>query len=87
MNISLPDELKDYVEEQAQGGYSTPSEFVRALIRLDQKRRSQARLEELLMEGLQSGEPLPADEKFWSDLKREAAQMIQERKAKTAKHR
>jgi len=32
MNISLPEELKEYIEEQTQRGYSTPSEYVRELI-------------------------------------------------------
>jgi antitoxin ParD1/3/4 len=49
MNISLPEELKTYVEEQAKGGFSTPSEFVRELIRQDQKRRARERLEQLLL--------------------------------------
>jgi hypothetical protein len=29
MNISLPEELKEYVEERTHAGYSTPSEYVR----------------------------------------------------------
>ena len=52
MNISLPEELKEYVEEQTQRGYSTPSEYVRELIREDQKRRAKERLDALLLEGL-----------------------------------
>jgi len=39
MNISLPEELKEYVERRTQNGYSTPSEYVRELIRADQDRR------------------------------------------------
>ena len=36
MNISLPDSLKDFVDEQvAQRGYGTSSEYVRELIRKD----------------------------------------------------
>ena len=84
MNISLPEELKQYVEAQTKAGYSTPSEYVRELIRDDQKRRAHQRLEELLLEGLNSGEPVVADEKFWSDLKAEAlAQMEARRKNRT----
>jgi antitoxin ParD1/3/4 len=67
MNISLPEELKEYVEQQAKGGYSTPSEFVRDLIRRDQKRCVKERLEQLLLEGLESGKPVP--EAFWTNLK------------------
>jgi antitoxin ParD1/3/4 len=48
MNISLPDSLKAFVDEQvAQRGYGTGSEYVRELIRKDQDRM---RLRELLLE-------------------------------------
>jgi antitoxin ParD1/3/4 len=80
MNISLPEELKEYVEQRAQGGYSTPSEFVRELIRRDQKRHAKERLEQLLLEGLESGEPIPADEAFWTNLKNDALAHIAARK-------
>ncbi len=80
MNISLPEELKEYVEERTHSGYSTPSEYVRELIREDQKRRSKERLEALLLEGLNSGDPIPADVKFWTELKREAVAKLAARK-------
>ena len=72
MNISLPQELKKYIEQQIKAGYSTPSEYVRELIRGDQKRRAKERLDILLLEGLDSGKPLPASPAFWDELKREA---------------
>ncbi len=60
MNISLPEELKEYAEERTHSGYSTPSEYVRELTREDQKRRAKERLDALLLEGLTSGDPIPA---------------------------
>ncbi len=49
MNISLPESLKDFVDEQvATRGYGTSSEYVRELIRRDQDRM---RLRGLLLEG------------------------------------
>jgi antitoxin ParD1/3/4 len=40
LNISLPEGLKSYVENQvASGDWSTPSEYVRELIRQDKERR------------------------------------------------
>jgi len=40
LNISLPEVLKAYVEGQvASGDWSTPSEYVRELIRQDKERR------------------------------------------------
>ena len=52
MNISLPEALKSFVDDQVdQGGYSTSSEYVRALIRKDQERM---RLRGLLLDGAAS---------------------------------
>ena len=56
MNISLPDELKAFVDEQVgTRGYTSSSEYVRELIRSEQDR---ARLRTLLLEGASS--PLSA---------------------------
>ena len=72
MNISLPDEMKAFVEEQIkQGGYSTASEYLRDLIRDAQKRAAQDRLEELLLEGLDSGPATPMTKEDWQGLHRE----------------
>ncbi len=49
MNVSLPEDLKHYVESQTKSGYSTPSEYVRELIRADQKRRAKEKLDILLL--------------------------------------
>ena len=82
LNVSLPLDLKDYVEKQTETGYSTPSEYVRELIRDDQKRRAKERLDALLLEGLDSGEPLPATPEFWDELKREALTKLGKKKSK-----
>ena len=59
MNISLPDQMKDFVENQvSDGGYSTVSEYFRELVRKDQKQKAQEKIEALLLEGLESGKPL-----------------------------
>ena len=58
MNVSLPDPMKDWVEKQARGGrYSNASDYVRDLIRRDQERAHKiARMQQLVSEGLESGE-------------------------------
>ncbi|HZP83028.1 MAG TPA: type II toxin-antitoxin system ParD family antitoxin [Chthonomonadaceae bacterium] len=69
MNVSLPEALKAYVEEQVNdGGYGTVSEYLRELIREDKKRKAQERLETLLLEGLESGDPIPVTPEFWKEL-------------------
>ncbi|HMT44044.1 MAG TPA: type II toxin-antitoxin system ParD family antitoxin [Chakrabartia sp.] len=57
MNISLPDALKAYVDSQvAEGRYASASEYIRDLIRADEKAKAWARLDALLIEGLDSEE-------------------------------
>lgn len=57
MNISLPDSMRTFIEEQiADEGYGTASEYVRDLIRAEQKRREERKLEKLLLERLNSNE-------------------------------
>jgi antitoxin ParD1/3/4 len=59
MNISLPDPMKQYVEEQVNaGGYSSASEYVRELVRADQKRHAKEQLEQILLAAINSGDPI-----------------------------
>jgi antitoxin ParD1/3/4 len=67
MNISLPDALKTFVDEQVVGrGYGTSSEYVRELIRKDQDRQH---LRGLLLDGASSAPTAPLDEGYFSDLR------------------
>lgn len=68
MNISLPDALKSFVDEQvASRGYSTSSEYVCALIRKDQEHQ---RLLGLLLEGAASAPTSPADGAYFDGLRK-----------------
>lgn len=59
MNISLPDALRAFIDEQvSQRGYGTSSEYVRELICKDQERLN---LRGLLMAGVASAQAGPAD--------------------------
>jgi antitoxin ParD1/3/4 len=60
MNISLPESMKTFVDERLEN-YGSASEYVRELIRADQKRVEQENLERLLLERLQSGTELEFD--------------------------
>jgi antitoxin ParD1/3/4 len=78
-NVSLPKMLREYVEGQVdEGGYSTPSEYVRFLIREDQKRRVAEKIEALLLEGIASGEPIEVNDAYWE--KRRSALIASQRK-------
>lgn len=82
MNISLPEPLKRFVDEQiAAGRYSSASEYVRTLIREDEKRKAQERLDALLLEGLEGAESaLTKDD--WASIRKEALARVRERQAR-----
>lgn len=75
MNISLPDTLKSFVDEQvATRGFGTSSEYVRELIRKDLDCQH---LRGLLLEGAQSAPADPADDTYFNGLRAR----VQNRKA------
>jgi len=83
MNISLPDQLKEFVDGQVGSGrYSSVSEYVRDLIRDDEKRKAQEKLEGLLTEGMQSGEPTGMTPKDWAEIRKEALKQFEARKSR-----
>jgi antitoxin ParD1/3/4 len=70
LNISLPETMRVYVEEKIKNeGYGTISEYVRELIRADQKRKEQGELEAVLVNALNRGEPAEFSERTWDNLK------------------
>ena len=67
MNISLPDTLKSFVDEQvSQRGFGTSSEYVRELIRKDQER---LQLRGLLLAGAASNPTTPVDASYFEGLR------------------
>ncbi len=71
MNVSLPESLRRFAEQRASDGYSSLSEYFRELLRRDRKRAAEDRLEKLLLEGLESGEPIDVEEGFWEKKRRD----------------
>jgi antitoxin ParD1/3/4 len=84
MNISLPDPLKEFVEHQvADGRYSSVSEYIRELIRDDEKRKAQERLEGMLLEGL-SDESTEMTRQDWDDIRKEAMAILKTRSGQSS---
>lgn len=77
MNIALPESMKHFVQERVSaGGYSSVSEYVRELIRADQRRKVEERIDALLLEGLDSGEPIPVTPQYWEEKKRKLTERL-----------
>lgn len=79
MNISLPEPLKRFVDGQISSGrYSSVSEYVRELIRADEKIKAEEELEAMLLQGLNS--PASALTKAdWKAIRSEALARVQAR--------
>lgn len=83
MNISLPNAMKAFVDDQtASGSYSSTSEYIRSLLRGAQKRAAQERLETQLLEGLNSGKATPMTRKDWESIRREGLRRLSRRRPK-----
>ncbi len=77
MNIALPESMKHFVQDRvSEGGYSSVSEYVRELIRADQKRKAEERIDALLLEGLDSGQPIAVSPEYWEAKKRRLAERL-----------
>ncbi len=63
MNVSLPEQMKSWVEQQSEGGrFANSSDYVRDLIRRDQERGVViAELQAAIDDGLSSGPAAPFD--------------------------
>jgi antitoxin ParD1/3/4 len=82
MNISLPDPLKQFVDGQiAQGRYSSVSEYIRELIRADEKLKAEEQLEAKLLEGLNSSES-ELSEADWNEIRKEALNILESKKVR-----
>jgi antitoxin ParD1/3/4 len=69
INIDIPDEMRVYVEAQFMTGtYNSIGEYFLYLVQQDKKRQAQAKLEMLLLEGINSDTQEVTPE-YWQNLR------------------
>ena len=86
LNISLPKPFREWIEGQIKRGrYGNASEYMRELIRRDQERQAQERLEELLLQGVKSGPASPLTKQDWAELRAHVAERLEQRRGGRAK--
>lgn len=70
VNISLPDPMKDFIESQVtEGMYGSVSDYIRTLIREDQKHRANVELEKKILAALDKGSYQEITPEFFERLK------------------
>jgi len=81
MSVSLPEQMKDFIEAQARKeGFGTTSEYIRALVREAQKREAKQALEAKIREGLESGPAPDLTSEEWDAIEREALDLAASRR-------
>ena len=70
MSFALPESLRDYIDARVRSGeYGNTSEYLRDLIRRDQRDQAARRLRELITEGLESGPATPLTKRRTAELR------------------
>jgi antitoxin ParD1/3/4 len=83
ITIALSEPLKTFVDTQAaQRGFSTASAFIEELVKEAQERESFQRVETLLQEGIDSGEPMPVTDADWQEIRDRVRQYHREHTGK-----
>ena len=68
MHITVPEQLAEFAQRRvASGNFTTPSDYVRYLIREDREREV-AKLNQMIQEGIDSGVSKTPPEKFFAQL-------------------
>jgi antitoxin ParD1/3/4 len=75
LHITLPDSLRRFVDERVRdGAHGDAGDYVRELIQADwdqRKRQGEERLQALLLEGIESGDPTPMTREDWQTIRQE----------------
>ena len=80
VNISLPENLKEFVVTQvSEGRYSSVSQYVSALIQADQRQKAKAVIEAEVLKGVESGPSAPMTAVEWQRLRDEVRERFQAR--------
>ncbi len=75
VNLNLPEELQQFVNGQVEAGeFEGASAYIEALIARAKKGKDQ--LEALLIEGLDSGDPIPLDPDEWNQIRGEVRERL-----------
>jgi len=73
MSFALPENMRDYIDARvSDGSYGNTSEYLRELIRRDQREQAAQRLRDLIADGLASGNGREATDEVIDELRKRA---------------
>jgi antitoxin ParD1/3/4 len=78
MNIAVPEALQEFVQMRVtEGGYQSVSEYIRDLIRADQRQQARAVLETEVLKGVRSGPSVPMTDDDWQGIRSDVRQRFE----------
>jgi antitoxin ParD1/3/4 len=73
MNVSLPADLKKWVDRQvSEGGYGTASEYLRDVLRRARERQQRRQLDVTLVEAIEAGATIEMNDADWASIRESA---------------
>ena len=85
LSVSLSRALKTWIEQRvATGGYGNVSDYIRELVRRDQKDVARDELEQKLLSALESGERIQVTPEYWEEKRRQLLERHGKKKRKKA---
>jgi len=73
MSFALPENMREYIDARvSDGSYGNTSEYLRELIRRDQREQAAQRLRDLIADGIASGEGREATDDVIGELRERA---------------
>ena len=79
LTINLPDSLGEFLQRQVVAdGHSSVEAFIQHLIREDQMRKARKKINEMLLEGINSGDPIPVTAAYWEEKERRLRELFPE---------
>jgi antitoxin ParD1/3/4 len=83
LSVPVSDELDEEIRKRmADGGFNSIAEYLRHAVREDLKHADQERLERLLLDGLESGDPEEVNEEWWAQRRQELEKRVRARRTK-----
>lgn len=77
MNVSLPDQLREFVDQEVrEGGFASTSDYMRDLIRQRHREKAAEFLRQLIAEGLASGPAEPVSKETFARMRKELRERL-----------
>ncbi len=77
LSVPVSEDLdEDIRDRMADGGFNSIAEYLRHTVREDLERADQVKLERLLLNGVESGDPEQVDEEWWAERRRKLVERV-----------